>query len=94
MHFSRKSRSCLVTTFLIAVVPFASSIAFSSLVLAVDCGRYVSGCLRNGANKPDNVAKCTAAGESCAKTGVFVGPYNGQSYKVQACSSSRNVACY
>jgi hypothetical protein len=97
MHFWRKSRSGLVTTFLIAVVPFAASIAFSLPTLAADCGRYISGCIRNNANKPDSMVKCKAAGESCARSGVFVGPYNGQSYKVgnaQGCSNNRNSACY
>jgi len=73
MHFWRKSRSYLVTTFLIAVVPFTSSIAFSLPTVAADCGGYISGCIRNNASKPDSMAKCKAAGESCAKIGVFRG---------------------
>ena len=97
MRFRRKSRSGLVTTFLVAVIPFASSIAVSLPALAADCGGYISGCIRNNANKPDSMAKCKAAGESCARSGVFVGPYNGQSYQVgnaKGCSNNRNRACY
>jgi hypothetical protein len=94
----RKSRRGRVTTFLVAVVTIAFSIAFNLPALAADCGGYVSTCIRNNTNKPDNVAKCSAAGQSCAKSGVFVGPFNGQSYQVgnaKGCSRyNKNAACY
>ena len=90
----RKSRYRLVTTFLVAVVPMA----FGLPALAADCGGYVSACIRNNANKPNNVEKCSSAGESCSRSGVFVGPFNGQSYQVgtaNGCSRyNRNKACY
>jgi len=94
----RKSRLGLVATLLVAVMPIAFSIAFSLPALAADCGGYVSACIRNNQDKPDSGAKCKAAGESCARSGVFVGPFNGQSYQVgnaKGCSRyNRNAACY
>jgi hypothetical protein len=93
-----KSQRGPVMTFLVAVVTIASSIAFGLPALAADCGGNVSACIRNSQGKPDNVAKCKAAGESCSRSGVFVGPFNGQSYKVgneKGCSQyNRGAACY
>ena len=66
-------------------------------VLAFDCGGQISACLRNNANKPDAKAKCAAAGQACARSGTFVGPYNGQSYQVQQrrnCQPGSRMACY
>ena len=94
----RKSQHRLLTTFLVAVAPIAFSIAYSLPALAADCGGYVSACIRNNQGKPDSAAKCKAAGESCARSNVFVGPFNGQSYQVgnaKGCSRyNRNAACY
>jgi hypothetical protein len=86
-------------TFLVAVVPIASLIAFGlPAFAAADCGGNVSACIRYSQGKPDAVAKCKAAGESCSKSGVFVGPFTGQSYKAgneKGCSRyNRNAACY
>jgi hypothetical protein len=76
----------------------AASNSFSSTALAVNCTSSTSNCIRITAGKPDNVAKCTAAGESCQKTGVFVGPYSGTSYtgkKSGGCSTYIHTrACY
>ena len=94
----RKSRRRHVRTFVVAIVLIASSVSFDLPALAADCGGYVSACIRNNTNKPDRVAKCSAAGESCSKSGVFVGPFNGQSYHVgneKGCSRyNRGAACY
>ena len=93
-----KSQRGLVTAFLVAVATIASSITFGLPAFAADCGGYVSVCLRTNQGKPDSAAKCKAAGESCARSGVFVGPFNGQSYQVgneKGCSRyNKSAACY
>lgn len=88
----------LVRACLIAALPIAFSFSFNSLAVAADCTGATSKCIRVSAGKPDSVARCTAAGESCQKTGVFVGPYSGTSYtekKSGGCGTyTRNRACY
>jgi hypothetical protein len=86
-------RACLIVAMSITV-----SFSFVSSAVAADCGGATSKCIRVSAGKPDSVARCTAAGESCQKTGVFVGPYSGTSYtekKSGGCGTyTRNRACY
>ena len=89
----------LVRACLLAVAPIAVSFSLGSPAVAADCAGATSKCIRVSAGKPDSVARCTAAGESCQrKTGVFVGPYSGTTYtekKSGSCSSySRTRACY
>lgn len=89
-------------TFLVAILmvgaPIAVSLAFSSPAFSATCAGMTSYCIKNN-TAPDKVAKCTAAGQSCSKTNVFVGPFNGKSFPVTGKSSgcttySRNRACY
>ncbi len=91
-----KSDGSLIRACLIAALPIIFS--FGSLAFAADCTGATSKCIRVSAGKPDSVARCTAAGESCQKTGVFVGPYSGTSYtekKSGGCGTyTRNRACY
>jgi hypothetical protein len=86
-------RACVIVA-----MPIAMSFAFGTSAFAADCTGATSKCIRVSAGKADSVAKCTAAGESCQKTGVFVGPYSGTSYtekKSGGCGTyTRNRACY
>ena len=89
------SQHSLLTVFLLTTVSVAFLMTSNSSVFAADCGGYVSQCITQNAGKPDAKAKCSAAGQSCAKTGTFVGPFNGQSYQVRACGAyNRAQACY
>ena len=82
----------------IVAMPIAVWFSFGSSAFAADCAGATSKCIRVSAGKPDSVARCTAAGESCQKTGVFVGPYSGTNYKETKsgrCGTyTRNRACY
>jgi hypothetical protein len=61
----------------------AISIALNYLpARAADCSANVNACIDGNQGKPNAAAKCQAAGRSCAKTGVYVGPFSGQSYQV------------
>ena len=85
-------------TFLAAILMVGAPIAASSPAFSATCAGMTNYCIKNN-TAPDKVAKCTAAGESCSKTNVFVGPYNGKSFPVTAKSGgcttySRNRACY
>jgi hypothetical protein len=84
------ARSLLLSVFTIAT----PMIALDYPALAADCGANVSQCISQNQGKPDALAKCAAAGQKCAKTGVFVGPFNGQTYQVQRCSQDTRKACY
>ena len=52
---------------------------------AADCSADVSACIDANKNKPNAVAKCQTAGQRCAKTGIYVGPFSGVSYEVHKC---------
>ena len=84
---------------LMTAVPIAASFALSSPALSATCGGMTNNCIQRN-NAPDKVARCTAAGESCAKSFVFVGPYNGKSYPADKNTSrgcpryGRSRACY
>ena len=89
------SQHSLLTVFLLTAASVALLMTSNYSVFAADCGAYVSQCITQNAGKPDAKAKCSAAGQSCAKTGTFVGPFNGQSYQVRACGAyNRGQACY
>jgi hypothetical protein len=89
------SQHSLLTVFLLTAASFAFLMTSNYSVFAADCGGYVSGCIRQNAGKPDAKAKCEAAGQSCAKTGTFVGPFSGQSFQVRKCGAyNRSQACY
>jgi hypothetical protein len=51
-------------------------------VKAADCSVNVSTCISLNQGKPNAAAKCQTAGQRCAKSGVFVGPFSGQTYEV------------
>jgi hypothetical protein len=89
------SQHSLLTVFLLTAVSVAFLMTSNYSVVAADCGANVSQCMRNNSGKPDAQAKCSAAGQSCAKTGIFVGPFNGQSYQVRKCGAyNPREACY
>jgi hypothetical protein len=88
------SQRSLLTVFLLTALSVAFLMTSNYSVFAADCGAYVSGCIRQNAGKPDAKAKCSAAGQSCAQTGTFVGPFTGQSWQVRKCGAyNRNQAC-
>jgi hypothetical protein len=90
--FLMSSFSRLILTALACGTIVAAS---TTPLLAYDCGRYVSGCLSSNGSKPDAKAKCSAAGAACGKSGTFVGPYTGQSFRVdQRCPPGARRACY
>ena len=53
----------------------------SAQVKAADCSANVSACIAGNPDKPNAAAKCQAAGQRCAKSGVYVGPFSGQTYQ-------------
>jgi hypothetical protein len=94
-----KSQRQFLTAILMVAMPIAACLALSSPALSASCSAMTHTCLQRS-NAPDKVARCTAAGESCAKSFVFVGPYNGKSYPADKHTSrgcaryTRNKACY
>jgi hypothetical protein len=65
---------------LFTLVAFAVIGVSAAQVRAADCSANVSACIDANRNKPNAVAKCQAAGQRCAKTGTYVGPFSGVSY--------------
>ena len=63
----------------------ALSIALGSQARAADCSPNVSACIDANKGKPNVVAKCQAAGQRSAKTGIYVGPFSSVSYEVHKC---------
>jgi hypothetical protein len=61
---------------LLTLLAFAVIAGSAAQVKAVDCSSNVNDCIR-----PNAVAKCQAAGQRCAKSGTFVGPFSGQTYQ-------------
>jgi hypothetical protein len=66
----------------------ALAVAFCLLIFAgappaaaTTCDQAVAQCQIEGANKEGIIGKCQAAGVSCHKTGRFVGPITGRSWK-------------
>ena len=93
-----KSQRAFLAAILMAGAPIAASLALSSPAFSATCAAMTNYCIEHN-TAPDKVAKCTAAGDSCSKSNVFVGPYNGKSFPVTAKSGScrtyaRNKACY
>ena len=75
-------RTNLFAKMIFAALVIAFSIALGSPEHAFDCSANVSACIDLNKGKPDTVARCQAAGQSCAKTGTFVGPFSGRTYEV------------
>jgi len=93
-----KSQRTFLAVILMVGAPIATSLAFSSPAFSASCAAMTNNCIKNN-TAPDKVAKCTAAGDSCSKSNVFVGPYNGRSFPVTGqkagCGTyARNRACY
>lgn len=42
---------------------------------AETCSAAIAHCKQDGSKHPDADSKCTAAGNACMRTGIFVGPY-------------------
>jgi hypothetical protein len=53
------------------IATIAFSIAFSLPAFAADCSANIDACISGNQGKANAVAKCQAAGRSCAKTGVY-----------------------
>jgi hypothetical protein len=66
------SKHSLLSVFLLTAVSVAFLMTSNCSVFAADCGAAISGCIAANAGKPDAQGKCSAAGQTCAKTGVFV----------------------
>jgi hypothetical protein len=66
---------------LLALVTFAVVGGSAVQVKAADCSANVSTCISSNQGKPNAAAKCQAAGQRCAKTGTYVGPFDGQTYQ-------------
>ncbi len=47
------------------------------------CSNVVPVCINNNTSKPDAPARCRTAGAECMKTGIFVGPYTGQTFQAE-----------
>jgi uncharacterized membrane protein len=67
-------------------IAFAVAFSFSvaagvSPAVATTCDEAVAQCQIEGATKDKIVQKCQAAGAACHKTGRFVGPITGRSWK-------------
>jgi hypothetical protein len=63
------------------ILAFAAVGSTVTPVKAGDCSVNVSACIGANQGKPNAAAKCQAAGQRCAKTGTFVGPFSGQTYQ-------------
>lgn len=61
------------------IATIAFSIVLGSPARAVDCSANVSACIGANKNKLNAVAKCQAARQRCAKTGIYVSPFRGVS---------------
>ena len=48
---------------------------------ATTCSQAVARCTSDGSNKPNIATKCQAAGDECMKTGTFLGPVSGKTWK-------------
>jgi hypothetical protein len=83
LEVSDAARLSVRRVMLVATIAF--SIALGSPARAADCSPNVSACIDANKNKPNAVAKCQAAGQRCAKTGIYVGPFSGVSYEVHKC---------
>ena len=59
---------------------FANSAAYAQLP-ARNCTEAITKCQIEGSTKPNIAERCRAAGEKCKKTGVFVGPITGRSWR-------------
>ena len=66
---------------LLTVLAFSVLAGSAAQVKAVDCSSNVNACISGNQGKPNAVAKCQAAGQRCAKSGVYVGPFSGQTYQ-------------
>jgi hypothetical protein len=70
---------------LLTLLAFAVIAGSAAQVKAVDCSSNVNACISGNQGKPNAVAKCQAAGQRCAKTGTFVGPFSGQTFQGGKC---------
>ncbi|MBI3700686.1 MAG: hypothetical protein HY242_09630 [Afipia sp.] len=48
---------------------------------ATTCAQAVYACKTEANRHADGVARCDAAGEQCKKTGEWVGPFTGKTFK-------------
>jgi hypothetical protein len=64
----------------IAVALGLAIAANTSPASAWSCTQSIAQCQIEGANKENIIERCRAAGASCMKTGVFVGPITGKKW--------------
>ncbi len=57
-------------------------IVWATPSLATTCDQAVYKCKTEGNHKSENVAKCEAAGDHCKKTGDWIGPVTGKTFKL------------
>jgi hypothetical protein len=48
---------------------------------ATTCSQAVARCVSDGSNQPNIASKCQAAGDECKKSGTFLGPVSGKTWK-------------
>ena len=68
---------------IIGVVFWLAIFAGISPTRATSCTDAVAKCQIEGAGKERIVEKCRAAGATCKRTGVFVGPVTGRKWSVR-----------
>jgi hypothetical protein len=66
---------------LLTLLAFAVIGGSAAHVKAADCSANVSACIAGNPDRPNAAAKCQAAGQRCAKSGVYVGSFSGQTYQ-------------
>jgi hypothetical protein len=64
-----------------SIVAVAGLLILISGAHATTCTEAIAKCRMAGANKPNTVRKCRAAGNSCLKNGTFIRPASGTSWK-------------
>jgi len=64
-----------------ALLLFTALLISTARASATTCSEAVAKCRSDSLNKPDIDSKCQAAGSACMKTGIFLGPISGKTWK-------------
>ena len=65
-----------------SILAFSTVICLCSLPASAEsCTEAIAHCKQDGSRHADADSKCTAAGNACPKSGVFVGPYTGKLWR-------------
>jgi hypothetical protein len=81
----RKRDFFMKSTRLLGLLAFAIIVSSVPQALAADRSINTNACMSGNQGQPNAVAKCQAAGQRSAKTGVYVGPFDGQTYQGGNC---------